>query len=159
VIRPDATHALGSITLESVGGLSPISYVIMPDSSVNTTGLFDNLPADDYRLFALDANQCKSNEIEVSLVQPESGLTIYDAFSPNDDGKNDVWNIRNIDYYPNCSVKIFNTWGVAVFTSNGYHIPWDGTYNGNDLPSGTYYYVIDPGDGSGALSGPVSIVK
>jgi gliding motility-associated-like protein len=61
--------------------------------------------------------------------------------------------------FPNCSVKIFNIWGVAVFTSKGYGIPWDGKYKGNDLPSGTYYYVIDPGDGTGELSGPVSLVK
>jgi len=81
------------------------------------------------------------------------------VFSLNSDGKNDVWHIGHIGFYPNCSVKIFNTWGVAVFSSKGYGIPWDGKHNGNDLPSGTYYYVIDPGDGSGVLTGPVSIVK
>ncbi len=86
-------------------------------------------------------------------------IVVYDAFSPNGDGKNDVWNIPGIGNYPNCSVKIFNVWGVAVFTSKGYGTPWDGKYKGNDLPSGTYYYVIDPGDGSGELTGPVSLVK
>jgi gliding motility-associated-like protein len=86
-------------------------------------------------------------------------MVVYDAFSPNGDGKNDVWNIPGIGNYPNCSVKIFNTWGIAVFTSNGYGTPWDGKYKGNDLPSGTYYYVIDPGDGSGELTGSVSLVK
>jgi hypothetical protein len=46
-----------------------------------------------------------------------------------------------------------------VFSSTGYETPWDGMYEGKDLPAGTYYYVIDPGDGSEVLSGPVSIVK
>jgi gliding motility-associated-like protein len=159
VVRIDASHPGGSISLASTGGKSPVSFVIVPDSSSNTSGVFENLAADDYRLFAMDAGLCKSNELLVSLTEPLTSLKVFDAFSPNGDGKNDVWHIRNIEYYPNCSVKIFNIWGVAVFTSKGYGIPWDGKHNGNDLPSGTYYYVIDPGDGSGTLTGPVSIVK
>ncbi len=159
VVRGSINNPLGSITLENTGGVSPVDFVIVPDSSSNTSGVFNDLVAQTYRVFAMDASLCKSNELLVSMIVPETGLVVYDAFSPNDDGKNDVWNIPGIGNYPNCSVKIFNTWGVAVFTSKGYGIPWDGKYKGNDLPSGTYYYVIDPGDGSGELSGPVSLVK
>jgi gliding motility-associated-like protein len=86
-------------------------------------------------------------------------ITIYDAFSPNADGKNDVWNIRNIQAYPNCVVKIFNSWGIAVFDSKGYDEPWDGKHNGNELPAGTYYYYIDLGDGNETFTGTVNIVK
>jgi gliding motility-associated-like protein len=159
VVRGTIDSPLGSISLENTGGISPVNFVIIPDSSSNTTGVFNDLVSQDYRLFAMDANLCKSNELLVSLPEPETKLFVYDAFSPNGDGKNDVWHIPGIGKYPDCSVKIFNTWGVAVFTSKGYGTPWDGKYNGNDLPSGTYYYVIDPGDGSGVLTGPVSIVK
>jgi len=159
VVYIDATHPTGSISLENTGGIVPISFFIVPDSAFNASGVFDFLAADNYKLFAMDADECKSNEILVSIPAPGTGLTIYDAFSPNGDGKNDVWHIRNIEYYPNCSVKIFNTWGIAVFSSKGYGVPWDGKYNGNELPSGTYYYVLNPGDGSGILTGPVSIVK
>jgi gliding motility-associated-like protein len=159
VVYIDAKHPTGTISLQSQGGISPISFYIVPDGSSNSTGVFDLLAAGNYRLYAMDAGACESNEMLVSLPEPVTDLTIFDAFSPNGDGKNDVWNIRNIDYYPNCSVKIFNSWGVAVFSSKGYGTPWDGKYNGNDLPSGTYYYVIVPGDGSGTLTGPVSIVK
>jgi gliding motility-associated-like protein len=159
VVRGSVNNPLGSITLENTGGISPVSFVIIPDSSSNTSGVFSDLVAQNYRVFAIDDSLCKSNELLVSLPEAETDIVIYDAFSPNDDGKNDVWNIPGIGNYPNCSVKIFNTWGVAIFTSKGYGIPWDGKYKGNDLPSGTYYYVIDPGDGSGELSGPVSLVK
>ena len=159
VVRGNINNPLGSITLENTGGISPVSFVIIPDSSSNTTGVFNDLVAQNYRLFAMDASSCKSNELLVSLPEPETNMVVYDAFSPNGDGKNDVWNIPGIVNYPNCSVKIFNIWGVAVFTSKGYGTPWDGKYKGNDLPSGTYYYVIDPGDGSGELTGPVSLVK
>jgi gliding motility-associated-like protein len=163
VVRGTLESPLGSITLENTGGISPVNFVIIPDSSSNTSGVFNDLPAENYRVFAVDDSSCKSNELLVSLPEPEpipeTGIVVYDAFSPNGDGKNDVWHISGIGNYPNCSVKIFNTWGVAVFTSNGYGTPWDGKYKGNDLPSGTYYYVIDPGDGSADLTGPVSLVK
>ena len=86
-------------------------------------------------------------------------MIIYDAFSPNDDGKNEVWNIGNVQNYPDIKVTIFNLWGKAVFSSTGYDTPWDGTWEGKDLPAGTYYYVIDPGDGSDVITGDVSIVK
>jgi gliding motility-associated-like protein len=95
----------------------------------------------------------------VLLGETGTAIIIYDAFSPNGDTKNDVWNIGNISQYPNCKVKIINAWGNQVFSSDGYPEPWDGTYNGNDLPSGTYYYFIDLGDGSDPLTGPVNIVK
>jgi gliding motility-associated-like protein len=159
VVRGNTDNPLGSISLENTGGISPVNFVIIPDSSSNTSGVFNDLDAQNYRLFAMDANSCKSNELLVTLPEPETNMVVYDAFSPNGDGKNDVWHIPGIGNYPNCSVKIFNVWGVDVFTSKGYGTPWDGKYKGNDLPSGTYYYVIDPGDGSGELTGPVSLVK
>jgi gliding motility-associated-like protein len=159
VILIDATHPGGSVTLESSGGITPATFVIVPDSSSNASGEFTGLQAGDYRLLAYDARQCRSNVITLSIPEPGTELTIYDAFSPNGDGKNDVWNILNIGYYPKCTVKIFNSWGTTVFSSKGYGKPWDGKYNGNDLPSGTYYYMIDPGDGTSARTGPVSIVK
>jgi gliding motility-associated-like protein len=159
VIYIDAQHPTGTIRLSSIGGNSPVYFYIVPDGSSNTSGEFTELAADDYKVYAQDASNCKSNELAVSIPEPNTSLIVYDAFSPNADGINDVWNIHNIDYYPNCTVKIYNTWGVAVFSSKGYGVPWDGKYKGNDLPSGTYYYTIDPGDGSDVLSGPVNIVK
>jgi gliding motility-associated-like protein len=159
VIQVTASNQLGSISLENTGGVSPVSFVIVPDSSSSSSGVFNNLPADIYRLFAYDSRLCRSNDLIISLSETNTSLLIYDAFSPNGDGLDDVWNIVNIENYPSCKVKIFNTWGVPVFSSTGYRVPWDGRHNGNELPSGTYYYVIDPGDGSGILTGPVSLVK
>jgi gliding motility-associated-like protein len=46
-----------------------------------------------------------------------------------------------------------------VFYSDGYTNPWDGTYNGKPLPSGTYYYVIDLGNGDVPYKGDVTIIR
>ncbi|MBN2215134.1 MAG: gliding motility-associated C-terminal domain-containing protein [Bacteroidales bacterium] len=153
----------GSITLQAAGGTGTVTFIARPlaaDSLTNFTGLFSDLQAGDYLLYAIDDNQCISNAINVLLLEETvTGIIIYDAFSPNGDTKNDVWNIGNISRYPDCKIKIINSWGNKVFSSDGYHEPWDGTYNGNDLPSGTYYYFIDLGDGSDPLTGSVNIVK
>lgn len=69
---------------------------------------------------------------------------VPNAFSPNGDGKNDVWVIEGILKYPNSVVNVFNRWGNKVYSSsNGYQVPWDGNHNGTEVPSATYYYVID----------------
>jgi gliding motility-associated-like protein len=161
VVHIDETNLTGSVSLEATGGTAPFTFVMLPDSTSGVSGVFDELAAGDYAFFASDQNGCSSDDLTVSIiaVEPGNGLIFYDAFSPNGDAKNDVWNIRHIDKYPNCTVKIFNSWGTPVFSSKGYGTPWDGKNNGHELPAGTYYYLIDPGDGSKTLSGPVSLVK
>jgi gliding motility-associated-like protein len=153
----------GTIILGFTGGTEPLTYILIPettDSLTNNTGQFDDLAAGNYIIYALDNNGCLSNSISVQIIGMGEGVfIIYDAFSPNADGKNDVWNIGNIQSYPNCVVKVFNSWGTAVFNSKGYDEPWDGKHNGNDLPAGTYYYYIDLGNGNGTFTGTVNIVK
>ena len=107
-----------------------------------------------------DENHCGPVTRSAEVHEADNcALVIYDAFSPNDDGKNDVWNIHGIQTYPNCIVKVFNTWGNQVFSSKGYTQPWDGKFNGNALPAGTYYYIIELEPGGKTYSGTVNIVK
>ncbi|MGI8952595.1 MAG: gliding motility-associated C-terminal domain-containing protein [Chitinophagaceae bacterium] len=70
-------------------------------------------------------------------------LEIPNAFSPNGDGINDTWIIKNIERYPQCAVQVFNRYGQILFNSSGYYKPWDGRYNGKPLPVGTYYFIIN----------------
>jgi gliding motility-associated-like protein len=67
-------------------------------------------------------------------------LSFFNAFSPNGDGSNDVWEIKNIEMFPDNEVRIFNRSGDEVYKTKGYTSlkAWDGgTFN-----SGTYYYVV-----------------
>ncbi|TLF47134.1 T9SS type B sorting domain-containing protein [Maribacter aurantiacus] len=77
------------------------------------------------------------------------------AFTPNGDGNNDAWIIPGIDNYPNNVVKVFNRWGHEVFAIHSYKNNWEGFYKDNreKLPSGSYMYVIDLGDGSKPIQG------
>lgn len=88
-------------------------------------------------------------------------IEVYSGFSPNGDGENDVWNLPMLAKFPNVTVDIYNRWGELLFHSDGYNEPWDGKFNGEDLPVGTYYYVIDLKDSfyPEPLSGPVTIMR
>jgi gliding motility-associated-like protein len=86
-------------------------------------------------------------------------VIVPNAFSPNKDGINDTWQLVAIDAYPDADINVFNRYGQAVFTSHGYNKPWDGTYNNDPLPVGTYYYVIDLKFGLPKLKGWVAILR
>ncbi|WP_243860513.1 Ig-like domain-containing protein [Flavobacterium poyangense] len=82
-------------------------------------------------------------------------LTVYNEFTPNNDGANDLFRIDCIETHPNNELKVFNRYGALVYKKVHYENNWDGTANvsgvvnkGDMLPTGTYFYVIDTGDGT-----------
>ena len=79
-------------------------------------------------------------------------------FTPNGDGINDYWHLPFIDLLGEVSVKVYNRQGKLVYDSKAYANDWDGTYNGNPLPEGAYYYIIDSETG-GLIKGVVNIVR
>jgi len=86
-------------------------------------------------------------------------LFIPNVLTPNNDGFNDTWFIKNIHLFPNNAVKIFNRWGDIVFSSRDYQNDWDGTFGEGLLPAGTYYYVLDVGGTWGVFKGDVTILR
>ena len=84
------------------------------------------------------------------MIEVEGNITVYNALSPNGDGKNEVFYIKYIDLLPNTkdnNVMIFNRWGDLVFETRNYdnvNRVFRGISRGGDeLPSGTYYYRIE----------------
>jgi len=100
--------------------------------------------------------------IKLIPITSNTNFVVNEGISPNGDGENDVWFIKGIENYPNNSIKIFNRWGSTVWFTSGYNnttncwrgdVKSDLTGLGSELPDGTYYYLIDLGDGKGAKSG------
>jgi len=153
----------GVVSVTAEGGTGTLTYTLNPGGIQNNTGVFSGLAINIYTVAVTDENDCgpvMSNPIEVGQAT-DCKLEVFNAFSPNGDGINDYWNIQGISPYPDCLVKVFNSWGSTVFVSDrGYPEPWNGYLNnsGKLLPAGTYYYVIDLGDGV-TLTGTVNIIK
>ncbi|MDQ6531411.1 gliding motility-associated C-terminal domain-containing protein [Flavobacterium sp. LHD-85] len=104
------------------------------------------------KLDQIDTNP--ANNQDTATVSPNC-LKIYNEFSPNDDGQNDYFYIDCIERYPNNQLEIFNRWGNLVYYQKGYKNTWDGKAEGSakTLPEGTYFYILDLGDGSKKTSG------
>jgi gliding motility-associated-like protein len=117
------------------------------------------IPLDDitYKVYLSGIGGCTvSDQIIIKVLRsPE----VPNAFSPNGDGINDVWRIKYLESYPGASVEVFNRYGQRVFYSVGYDVEWGGTVNGNPLPIGTYYYIIDPKNGRKMVNGSVTIIR
>ncbi|GGI29267.1 gliding motility-associated C-terminal domain-containing protein [Pedobacter mendelii] len=94
----------------------------------------------------------------LSIVERPVLGAIPNGFSPNGDGINDFWIIKNLETNLRCAVSVFNRYGVKIFSSIGYKIPWDGTSKGKAVNPGTYYYVVNFNDGK-KVSGSLTIIK
>ncbi|CAN5602921.1 hypothetical protein BH09BAC4_BH09BAC4_49330 [soil metagenome] len=94
-----------------------------------------------YRLEVKNSTGCAAKDtIHITVY---NGVWIPDAFSPNGDGLNDVWDLPGIEAFPDAEVTIFNRWGEVIYSSaKGYPNPFDGTLNGASLPVGVYAYTL-----------------
>ncbi|HEX8530121.1 MAG TPA: gliding motility-associated C-terminal domain-containing protein, partial [Cytophagales bacterium] len=147
-----------STRLRATGGTH---YEWWPASSLDNPAAAEPLasPATTtlYHVAVRDANGCRAEDTVRVTVRHD--VAVPNAFTPNDDGTNDRWEIANIGQYPDCKVEIFNRWGAKVYESRGYATPWDGTLDGKPLPMTTYFYVIDLRDGMKPRVGPVSVIR
>ncbi len=101
-----------------------------------------------------------------SSIEPvPTDFHIPEGFSPNGDGINDLFVIRGILNYPNNTFVIFNRWGNKIFEANSYKNTWNGTstsglrIGGDELPIGTYFYILDLKDGSDIFKGTIYLNK
>ncbi len=99
------------------------------------------------------------------IVQTPNDIDIPNAITPNGDGLNDAFVIDelllNPQDYPDARLIVFNRWGDVLLTSQPYTNNWKGTNNqGEDLPEGTYYYVLELDLNSGNIAkGHVTILR
>jgi gliding motility-associated-like protein len=111
----------------------------------NTTGIFTtaSLPADkDFYIRAVQGS-CNSSFVKLHVaVVDETKLYIPNAFSPNNDHKNDQWNVTVSGILTTYHIRIYNRWGQPVYESTDVSRGWDGKFKGNDLPVGAYYWTI-----------------
>ncbi len=86
---------------------------------------------------------------------------IPNVITPNGDGFNDVWYIRDLEGYPDNEVRILNRWGDEVFEQKPYQNKWAGTWKDQELPGGTYYYIliIHYSGQDVKFDGPLTIVR
>ena len=137
----------GTELLDETNALDPCEY-LTASQTVTPSLEWNDLDCDGDGLTNLEESNGNSDPQD-PCSPVNCDLTIPQAVTPNGDGFNDVFVIDGIENYPNNELIIFNRWGAEVFRANGYSNDWNGKstsdFNiwGEDLPTGTYYYLFD----------------
>ena len=114
--------------------------------------MYQDLFAGDYLIQVMDANGCIF-DLEVSIGLDQT-LFIPNVFTPNNDGINDIFFIRNLP--SDAQLRITNRWGKTIFESGSYQNDWDGGNNSDAI----YYYIFRmPNDPEEAYTGWVEILR
>jgi len=101
-------------------------------------------------LTIMNPDSCYATATKTIEIKDQTLGIIPEVLTPNNDGKNDVFEIKGINNYPDNDLQIFNRWGNLIYKIKGYNNTWDGTPNKNGgsgkLPAGTYFYILNLGD-------------
>jgi gliding motility-associated-like protein len=145
IILPECNDTSGSVLFSNTRGGSP-PYTFTFNGSSNQLGSFGSLSVGKYELIIEDTRGCVDTfSIDMTYREVERIIKPNNAFTPNGDGFNDTWYIPGIKSFVGTEVIVFNRWGQKVHNNSQYANDngWDGRQNGLDLPSGTYFYVIE----------------
>jgi len=145
----------------TIGGDEITSFAWSPATALDNPSSVTPIanPTDDITYTLTVTSQNCGIATSKVFVRVYKKVTVPNAFSPNNDGINDLWNIDALITYPDCSLLVFDRYGRNVFKSTGYSKAWDGTYGGSPLPEGVYYYIIDLKNNTPKLTGWVLIVR
>ena len=98
-----------------------------------------------YHFINTNINGC-ADTVVLNVIVPD--MDIPNIFTPNNDGKNDLFKIKDLESYPGSQLIIFNRWGNEVYRADNYLNNW----NGGNLAGGTYYYLLNRREHSGAIT-------
>ena len=154
-----------SAQLHAAGG---VNYQWTPAINIDNANFSDPTVtpdfSTDYTVTITDQYGCSATATVKVSVMCDS-IDAPNGFSPNNDGINDYFHIKGIEDFDGNVVFIYNRWGSLVFKQKNYDNKWDGKCNvngalmGQDLPEGTYYFLIDLNNEGKPLSGYVVLKR
>ncbi|MEX0287885.1 MAG: T9SS type B sorting domain-containing protein [Flavobacteriaceae bacterium] len=107
------------------------------------SNVFDNVAPGMHTVTVNDPAGCGMDTESIVVV----GFPKF--FTPNGDGANDYWHIVGVSTLTNPVVHVFDRYGKLIKQLNANSLGWDGTYNGNALPSSDYWFKLSYTDNSG----------
>ena len=97
---------------------------------------------------------------EITRTRPSlNEVIIYNTFTPNGDRFNDNWGVPEIRFYEGARISVYERGGIRVFYTENPDIRWDGTYNGKEMPVGSYYWVIQIEETGETRRGIVNLLR
>lgn len=148
-VKASSRAIIASVTVNDFnGGRNSVTINLTPDSigdyeySINgvtfqDSPTFSNVNSGEYVAYVIDKNFCGSANPYDFFV-----MDYPKFFSPNGDGKNEIWSIPYLNSQPNATVSIFDRYGKLVYFFKGNQRGWDGIFNGQKLPATDYWFKI-----------------
>lgn len=139
----------GTASMSVSGGSAPYTFT-WSSGTGDTLATNDSLVPGTYTVTVTDAgNLSQTHTFTIIDGTDICNIHVYSGFTPNADGENDLWIIDYIDLHLPNNVTVFDRWGVEVWSGDNYdnvNVVWNGTsQSGDELPDGTYYYLITVG--------------
>lgn len=158
VVSEDYSHEDGGIkqlveVTNLSGGLSP--YLCSLDHKEYADAFqfwFTNYMRGDHSFRVKDSNDCVTEQ-KIFYKGVRVPLVIPAYFSPDGDGNNDTWVIKNLWFYERSTVEIYDRFGKRLAYYNADVNSWNGEYNGHPMPSDDYWYIIRLADTGEKISG------
>jgi len=118
----------------TVNGIGDYQYQLN-NGNVQVSNVFENVPIGYNTITIIDQNGCSQITREVLVIDTPKHMT------PNNDGDFDTWHIVGVENLPGTVIYIFDRYGKLLKELNHNSLGWDGTYNGNKMPTGDYWYI------------------
>jgi gliding motility-associated-like protein len=137
-----AETGLNQFTATTTGGSGIYTYFLNGQNQ-GSSNVFQIYATGTYTVEVVDSFGCRA---EATIAMTFVDIEIPNFFTPNNDGQNDLWTPTNTAGFPDIEIYVHDRYGrkIVQFGSNA---GWDGKYNGNELPTGDYWYTISLGDG------------
>lgn len=134
--------------------LEIVVEVVQSGELQNTASILSSLPEDSNA-----DNDTDTVTLRAGIFIPDGCALIYNQISPNGDGVNDTFKITCMNIFPNSRLEIFDRYGNSVYSASPYDNSWDGTGKNGVLPKGTYFYILELGDGVETKKGWIQILR
>jgi gliding motility-associated-like protein len=158
----------GSARVFVTEGTPPFLFQWSTDSSIiiehDSFSVIESLVPGEYRVKITDDMGCITRDTIDVKSNPAICIFPYKVFSPNDDDIHEFWEIENIHLYPEALVEVYDRTGKQVYRRRNYINAEEHAFGGKDqegrnLPSGTYYYIIDLENEDIVFKGVLTIVR
>lgn len=146
----------GKISITASGGNGDYTYLWSNGATIPD---IEELYAGTYVVTVTDFMGCVGVKSVTVTKSEVDCINIPTCFTPNGDGFNDTWHIKDAELYPEFFLEVYNRWGLLLYSLNGTFEQWDGTYKGKPLPSETYYYFLRLTSESLVIQGNITIVR
>lgn len=162
ITMPEAIDILlgGKKEIATTATGSGLKYKWFPSDGLSSDSVLNPIAKPDKTTtYTLTVTSGTCTTVASLKVTVHENPVIPNVFSPNGDGKNDTWAIKYLETFSEGTITVFNRYGQKVFFASPYNVPWDGKFNGADVPVGVYYYIIEPNNGRKKYTGSVTLLR